>query len=70
VNTPYIAENTSDERLGKMPEWFRILRNAIMDSRNDKDKGIEYKITNGGVVDGEYKDIGRNSDSEKNVIRR
>jgi len=57
-----MAENTSDEILDKMPEWFRILRNAIMDNGNDKDKGIEYKITNGGVVDGEC--IGKGKSDE------
>ena len=48
-----MAGNTSDEILDKMPEWFRILRDAIKDKGKDDNKRLEDKISPGGAVDGE-----------------
>ena len=48
-----MAGNTSDEILDKMPEWFRILRNVIMENGKDGKKGLEDKISPGGAVNGE-----------------
>ena len=42
-----MAGNTSDEILDKMPEWFRILRNVIMENGKDGKKGV-------GAADGHF----------------